>query len=68
MNQDVYAAYIGIDWSDRKHDIYLYDCTTGEAEEAVIGSQPEAIQAWVEGLRKRLSVAAMGRITTNASG
>ena len=53
MNQDVYAAYIGIDWADRKHDIHLYDCTTGEAEESVISSQPAAIAAWVEGLRKR---------------
>ena len=53
MNQDVYAAYIGIDWADRKHDIHLYDCTTGEAEESVISSQPDAIAAWVEGLRKR---------------
>lgn len=53
MNQQGYAAYIGIDWSDRKHDIYLYDCTTGETEESVICSQPEAIQAWVEGLRNR---------------
>ena len=52
-SQAAYAAYIGIDWSDRKHDIYLYDCTTGEAEESVIGSQPEAIASWVEGLRKR---------------
>jgi hypothetical protein len=51
MNQDAYAAHIGIDWSDRKHDIYLYDCTTGEAEERVISSQPDAIAAWVEGLR-----------------
>ena len=53
MSQAAYAAYIGIDWSDRKHDICLYDCTTGETEESVIGSQPEAIQAWVGGLRKR---------------
>ena len=53
MNQDVYAAYIGIDWADRKHDIHLYDCTTGEAEESVISSQPDAIAAWVERLRKR---------------
>jgi hypothetical protein len=36
MNQDVYAAYIGIDWADRKHDIYLYDCTTGETEESAL--------------------------------
>ena len=57
MSQDVYAAYIGIDWSDRKHDIYLYDCITGETEESVIGSQPDAIAAWVEGLRKRYGFA-----------
>lgn len=49
----MYAAYIGIDWADRKHDIYLYDCTPDQAEESVIGSQPDAIAAWVEGLRKR---------------
>lgn len=53
MNQPTYAAYIGIDWSERKHDIYLYDCTTGEAEKYIISSQPDALQAWVEGLRKR---------------
>lgn len=53
MSQAAYAAYIGIDWSDRKHDIYLYDCTTGETEESVIGAQPDAIAAWVEGVRKR---------------
>lgn len=57
MSQEVYAAYIGIDWSDRKHDIYLYDCTTDKAEAFVIGAQPEAIQAWVEGLRKRYGTA-----------
>jgi hypothetical protein len=28
MNQDAYAAYMGIDWSDRKYDIYLYDDAT----------------------------------------
>lgn len=53
MNQADYAAYIGIDWADRKHDIYLYDCATGETEDTVISSQPEAIQAWVNSLRKR---------------
>lgn len=48
-----YAAYIGIDWADRKHDISLYDCETQTVEQSVIGSQPEAIEAWVEGLRQR---------------
>jgi Transposase len=48
-----YAAYIGIDWADRKHDICLYDPMTQQFEYSVIGSQPEAIAEWAEGLRKR---------------
>jgi len=48
-----YVAYIGIDWADRKHDICLYDPITQQSEFSTIGSQPEAIDAWVEGLRKR---------------
>jgi hypothetical protein len=55
MSQSGYAAYIGIDWADQKHDICLYNPTTGELEFSVIGSQPEAIAAWAEGLRKRFN-------------
>ena len=49
----LYAAYIGIDWADRKHDICRYEATTHQVETGIIGSQPEAIDAWVKGLRKR---------------
>jgi hypothetical protein len=31
----------------------LYDSTTQQIESCTIGAQPEAIAAWVEGLRKR---------------
>jgi hypothetical protein len=48
-----YAAYIGIDWADRKHDICLYDPITQKFEYSVIGSQPEAIAEWAEALQKR---------------
>lgn len=50
-----YAACIDIDWADQKHDICLYDPITQQLEFSVISSQPEAINAWVEGLRKRFS-------------
>jgi transposase len=50
-----FAAYIGIDWADRKHDICLYDPMTGEVEFSVISSQPEAIADWVGTLRKRFA-------------
>ncbi|MGJ3248786.1 MAG: IS110 family transposase [Elainellaceae cyanobacterium] len=53
VSDSSYVAYIGIDWADRKHDICLYDPATGEPEYSVIGHLPEAIDAWVEGLRKR---------------
>lgn len=48
-----YAAYIGIDWADRKHDICLFDPTTCQIEQSVIAHTPEAISAWVENLRLR---------------
>ena len=47
------AAYIGIDWADRKHDICLQDSETNTQEFSVIEHKPEAIEEWVEGLRKR---------------
>ena len=47
------VAYIGIDWADRKHDICLYDPIIQQSESSTIGSQPEAVDAWIEGLRKR---------------
>ena len=53
VSPPLYAAYIGIDWADQKHDICLYAPTTEQFEFSVIGSQPEAIAAWADGLRKR---------------
>ena len=50
-----YAAYIGIDWADRKHDICLYDLATGTWEPSVIAHTPDAIKAWVESLRQRFN-------------
>lgn len=48
-----FAAFVGIDWSDKKHDICL--CVAGQAkpERLVIEHRPESIQAWAEGLRER---------------
>jgi transposase len=63
-----YAAYIGIDWADQKHDICLYDPTTQQLESSVIGSQPEAINAWAEGLRKRFDGGAIAICTEQKRG
>ncbi len=48
-----FAALIGIDWSDKKHDICLVDTATGAQELSVIKQTPEALTEWALGLRTR---------------
>ena len=51
MNE--FAAYIGIDWSDQKHDVCLIDAATGRKEFSIISHSPEVIDKWVIGLTAR---------------
>jgi transposase len=51
MNTQPYAAYIGIDWADRKHDIALYDCASNTWQESIIATRPQDILDWVNQLR-----------------
>jgi transposase len=62
------TAYIGIDWADQKHDICLYDPMTQQFEFSVIGSQPEAIASWAEGLRERFKEGAIAICTEQKRG
>ena len=48
-----YAALIGIDWSDKKHDICLVDPQTGRREAAILRHAPEAVGEWATALRAR---------------
>ena len=48
-----FAAYIGIDWADQKHDISLSSSTDGKSEYARISSAPEALTEWLSQLRQR---------------
>ena len=41
-----FAALIGIDWSDAKHDVCLVDTATKEQELSVISHTPEALDEW----------------------
>jgi transposase len=48
-----YAALVGIDWADTKHD-FCWRATASEQEEyGVIGPRPEEIDHWVRGLADR---------------
>ena len=48
-----YAAFIGIDWADEKHDVYL--TAAGKCEHCVIPQRAEDLQAWVADLRQRFA-------------
>src|SRR5260370_40165246 len=48
-----FAAFVGIDWSDTKHDICLQAGNSEEREFAVLPHRPAAIDAWASALRQR---------------
>lgn len=48
-----FAAFIGIDWADQKHDICLSLPGSNEREWSVIEHRPTVIEAWARELRER---------------
>jgi transposase len=50
---DEFAAVVGIDWADRKHDICLQPLPGQAREFQELAHRPEAIDDWANGLRKR---------------
>ena len=50
-----YAAFVGIDWADRKHDVCLKAAGSDQHEHSVIAHRPEAIERWACGLRERFA-------------
>jgi transposase len=48
-----FAAFVGIDWADKKHDICLAVAGGGARERSVLEHRPAAIQAWADKLRER---------------
>ena len=50
---DEYAALVGIDWADRKHDICLQAVGQDRVEHRVIRHTPEALDQWASALRTR---------------
>lgn len=48
-----FAALVGIDWADRKHDICEVNCHTNKHHFSIISSQPKHINAWANDLKVR---------------
>ena len=49
----VFAAFVGLDWADQKHDLVLYDQRGGKPEHRELVQTPEAIDEWACSLRQR---------------
>lgn len=50
-----FAAFVGIDWSDKKHDLCLVDQSTGRKEFSIIKHNPQALDEWALKLRVRFA-------------
>lgn len=48
-----FAAWIGLDWADGKHDVSLQPADHARREQSVIVNSPEAIDEWAWNLRER---------------
>jgi len=57
MNQNKsatnFAATIGLDWADKKHDLCIQAGAGGKPEHRVIEQTPEALHEWVAPMRAR---------------
>src|SRR6266478_1342142 len=52
---EAFAAFIGLDWADAKHDVCLQAAGTAPREFLSLAHSPEAINAWVQTLRTRFN-------------
>jgi hypothetical protein len=50
-----FAALVGLDWADAKHDVCLQATGTARREFLSFEHRPEAIDAWVQTLRTRFN-------------
>jgi transposase len=53
MPASTFAATIGLDWADQKHDLWIQAATGGKPEHLILEQTPEAIHEWVAKVRQR---------------
>src|SRR2546421_12571101 len=50
---EAFAAFVGLDWADAKHDVCLQAAGSEHREHSSLDHTPEAIEAWERALQKR---------------
>ena len=48
-----FAATVGWDWADKKHDLWLCPAQGAKVEHIILAQKPEALHEWVAKLRER---------------
>src|SRR3974390_2022467 len=48
-----FAATIGLDWADQKHDLWIRAADGSKIEHLQLEQTPEALQEWVAKMRER---------------
>jgi transposase len=55
QNEETIAAYIGLDWADKEHEVTMLVVETGLVESRKLKQESEALTDWVQSLRERFS-------------
>jgi transposase len=55
LPQEEFAAFVGIDWADAKHDVCLQAVDSATYECSQLDHKPEAIDAWARALQERFA-------------
>ena len=55
QNEEMIAAYIGLDWADSEHEVTMLVVETGEVESRKLKQESEALAEWVQSLQQRFA-------------
>src|SRR5712691_12098511 len=55
VSQEEFAAFVGLDWADAKHDVCVQAAGTERREFGILEHSPEAIDVWLHTLRTRFN-------------
>ena len=54
-NINEFAATVGWDWADKKHDLWLHPADDSKAQHIILAQSPEALHEWVAKVRERFA-------------
>jgi transposase len=53
IEENSFAALIGLDWGDQQHALAILDCSSGKTESSMLEHSAENVHAWLKELEQR---------------